>query len=639
MKMQADHFRELYEFAPVGIEQVAARGGKLLAVNARLCEILGYTREALLGMTFAQLTHPDDLKAERKLVRRLLSGKVSSYTIEKRYRHRHGGWVWVRVTSVTASGARARTPYRISVVEDIGERRRLHEDQAHLAAIVANSEDAILSKDLHGRILSWNPAAETMFGYRVEEILGKPINLLIPRERLEEEHALVGRVRRGERVAHYQTLRRHRDGRVLLMSLAMSALRDEGGSIIGTASIMRDVTEQNRQLQAMLESEERTRAIVNAAMDAIIMISERGTIDSVNPAGERMFGYPAEEMIGQNVRMLMPPSYRQEHDAFLRRYLETGQARLIGTGRDVMAQRKDRSTFPVSLTVSELRLGQRRMFAGIIHDLSERKALERQVVEASSSEQRRIGQDLHDGLCQELVGLSMGLALLARKLTRKSAAEDGAAVEKFADSLAGMATEARRLAHGLNPVDLDAGGLAEALERLAQRVGESTGIACAFEWDGRGTASDAATATHLYRIAQEAVANAVKHAKPAQIKLRLAEEEGCLRLEIADDGTGIVASSSRPVSMGAAADGGGIGMRTMNFRAGLIGAALDVQPGVKGRGTVITCTVRGDKLDASPVRQAGAGAGNGKPTLVALVARPVARRVSVRRRGRFLKVR
>ncbi len=123
--------------------------------------------------------------------------------------------------------------------------------------------------------------------------------------------------------------------------------------------------------QALLESEARTRAILDAAVDAIITIDEIGAVESMNPAAERLFGYPSHEVIGQNVKMLMPEPYRHEHDGYLQNYRETGHKKIIGIGREVVGLRKDGSTFPMHLAVSELHLGDRRMFTGIARDITD----------------------------------------------------------------------------------------------------------------------------------------------------------------------------------------------------------------------------------------------------------------------------
>src|SRR6516164_10012214 len=127
------------------------------------------------------------------------------------------------------------------------------------------------------------------------------------------------------------------------------------------------------QGQAVLrDSEARTRAILQTAVDGIITIDTGGLIESFNPAAERLFGYTADEVLGQNISMLMPSPYRQEHDSYLARYLQTGEPHIIGIGREVRARRRDGTTFPISLAVSEVHLAGRRIFTGIVHDLTAR---------------------------------------------------------------------------------------------------------------------------------------------------------------------------------------------------------------------------------------------------------------------------
>ena len=134
-----------------------------------------------------------------------------------------------------------------------------------------------------------------------------------------------------------------------------------------------DLVVVHEQAEAVLhDSEARTHAILQTAVDGIITIDDRGIVESFNPAAERLFGYTADEVIGQNISMLMPSPYREEHDGYLARYLQTGEPHIIGIGREVRARRRDGTTFPISLAVSEVRLAGRRMFTGIVHDLTAR---------------------------------------------------------------------------------------------------------------------------------------------------------------------------------------------------------------------------------------------------------------------------
>lgn len=154
---------------------------------------------------------------------------------------------------------------------------------------------------------------------------------------------------------------------------------------------------------ALYDSQVRIQAIVNTAAEAIITIDQQGMVDSFNPAAEMLFGYAAQEVIGRNVSMLMPEPYGGEHDGHIARYLQTGQARILGISRETVGRRKDGSIVPIELTVVEI--DHLRTFTGFVRDVSQRKRLERDVLEIASAEQQRIGQELHDGIGQELTGL------------------------------------------------------------------------------------------------------------------------------------------------------------------------------------------------------------------------------------------
>ena len=255
------------------------------------------------------------------------------------------------------------------------------------------------------------------------------------------------------------------------------------------------------------------------SVDPIITIDEHGIIESANPAAERLFGYSQSELLGSNVNVLMPEPFHSEHEGYLRNYLRTGRAKIIGIGREVTGLRKDRTTFPMNLSVSEIQLGTRRLFTGILHDLSGRRRLERQILEAAANEQRRIGQDLHDGLCQDLIGIAFAIDAAARTLPA-DAAQGSESMSNLSASVRSAAGQARDLARGLNPVDLKS-GLWAALDSLATKVSQSFGVRCTFRWDRVAQVREDATATHLYRIAQEAVGNAIKHGKARAIELAI----------------------------------------------------------------------------------------------------------------------
>ena len=351
------------------------------------------------------------------------------------------------------------------------------------------------------------------------------------------------------------------------------------------ARALRYAVERRRAEAAVQDSEARLRAVVETAVDAIITIDERGRIDSTNAAAERMFGYRRDEMLGRNVSLLMPVPYRLEHDSYLARYLHTGEARIIGIRREVIGARKDGTTFPLDLSVSEFRVGAKRLFTGILHDASNRRRLEREILEAHANEQRRIGHELHDGLCQQLTAASFAAEILARRLLNE-APQSVPAVQKLSREIDEAITQARTLARGLNPVEIHAGALADALDDLARKVTETFHVRCTFRHDGETGLADNTAETHLFRIVQEAISNAIRHGKAKCVEVRLGAADGSVVLSVEDDGSGLNPDSDlRPSTKS-----DGIGLHTMAYRAKMIGGLLVVRPGSPG-GVTVTCTI------------------------------------------------
>ncbi len=348
-----------------------------------------------------------------------------------------------------------------------------------------------------------------------------------------------------------------------------------------------------RRRATLLSRERRLRAIIDTTVDGIIVIDETGRMLSVNPAVERIFGYTADELVGRNVSSLMPDPFRDEHDAYLLNYLRTGRRKIIGIGREVLGRRRDGSTFPMDLAVSEVRSQDGVTFTGLVRDISERRRLENEVLRISDQERRRIGQDLHDGLGQMLTGIGLISQNLARRLRGEHSPVAGE-VEEITELVREADQQARSLARGLVPVELDAHGLAAAVQRLSTNAARLFGIECFFEEVGSIPLRDSTSAINLYRIAQEAVSNAVKHGRASSVRVTLASGRDQIRLRIQDNGVGF------PETLD---DDRGMGVRIMHYRARVIGAVLEIRNRPEG-GTVITCTLpRSSALWPDPANQ------------------------------------
>jgi PAS domain S-box-containing protein len=254
--------------------------------------------------------------------------------------------------------------------------RRVVSSDALLAAIVDSSDDAIISKDFDGYITSWNKAAESMFGYTAQEALGQPITLIIPPDRLEEERHILERIHRGERIVHFETRRRRKDGRLIDVSLTISPVRDEQGRLIGASKVARDITAEKcaDELKGLLA------AIVASSDDAIVSRDLNSVITSWNKGAERMFGYTADEVIGRPIWMIFPPERVQEEGQILEKIKAGERVEHLETVR----MRKDGTLVDVSLTTSPIKDSHGRVIGAskIARDISEQLRTQRAIVVA-----------------------------------------------------------------------------------------------------------------------------------------------------------------------------------------------------------------------------------------------------------------
>jgi two-component system sensor kinase FixL len=347
---------------------------------------------------------------------------------------------------------------------DLANRQRAEEATRRLAEIVECSEDAILRKTLDGIVVSWNAAAERLYGYKAEEMIGKSVTLLCPPERVEEVRLHLNHARLDKRIDHFETTRIRKDGERIEISLSISPIKDDNGNVIGVSAIARDMTERMR--------------------------------------------------------------------------------------------------------------------------------LQREVLEIAALEQRRIGQDLHDGTGQELTGLAMMAERLAGELATKKLPESKTAAT-IVDGLEEALSHVRALSKGLVPVEVDSVGLMIALSELASRTSDLHGVNCTFECDEPVCVLDNQTAMHLYRLSQEAVTNAIKHGRGRNILISLTDDTEFLTLKIEDDGRGFERTDEPSAGSG----------RIMRYRAELIGATLSIAA-AEPTGTIITCHVPHRQPADQPVRQA-----------------------------------
>jgi PAS domain S-box-containing protein len=332
----------------------------------------------------------------------------------------------------------------------------------------------------------------------------------------------------------------------------------------------------SRPIEHIIDQQAETfRTLAETAREGIILANTSGAIEFVNPAAEQLFGYQPKELIGASIKCLMPKETSLAHDGYIQRYLQTGFPRIIGNGRQLVAKRKDGTRFPIYLSIGDIRTSHARLFAGLIMDMSEQQQLQREILEIPVSEQRRIGQELHDGLGQQLTGLG----LLATSLLNKASKPEHELASKLAHGLRVAVGQVRALSRGLMPVDIDAEGFTNALENLVKEIRSHSNMRIFLTLNERIRILNNSSALHLYRIAQEALNNAIKHANASRIEVSvgLVGDRGCLAIR--DNGGGFDAEPQKSA---------GLGLRIMQHRCSMIDAEFEIRSSAEN-GTEVRC--------------------------------------------------
>jgi PAS domain S-box-containing protein len=267
LRESEERFRSAYEYAAIGIALVGL-DGRWLQANRALCEFTGYAEQELLATTFQAITHPDDLAIDLANVRSLLAGEILSYQMEKRYLHKHGATIWALLSVSLVRDAQGQPRYFVSQLQDITERKHTDATRALLAAIVDSSDDAIIGIALDGTVMSWNSGAEHLYGYRADQMIGKPSAILRPPALQEEAAQLYHRLAHGEGTTNVETLRLRSDGQLIDVALTISALKDASGQISGFSTISRDISARKRGEQALRQKNTFIRLLQEVAVAA-----------------------------------------------------------------------------------------------------------------------------------------------------------------------------------------------------------------------------------------------------------------------------------------------------------------------------------------------------------------------------------
>jgi PAS domain S-box-containing protein len=532
--------------------------------------------------------HPEDRAAKVERFSAMLAGIEPHFEAEYRIANRSGEWLWLAERGNVIERDPDGLPLRIVVVcREIGAHKQaeealgtsedklaelaLHESRTTLLTVAESSADVLALFDRDRKCVFLN---RPIHGLTPDPWLGAPVEDFAPPEDRARVHEIFERVIKTGVAHDFEQVFTDASHRVRCLEMRVRAVQS-GERMLGAVVNITEVTQQRAQRDTL-----RTQArILETMREGVVLVDAANmVIRLTNPTFDRLFGYRTGELIGQSVEpfISLPATQRKRFERGLRDHNRMGAAPI-----EFECIRQDGSRYIASCVLSPLSMAGTDHWLAVINDVTERKRLERGIIEIANREQQRIGSDLHDGLGQELTGIALMLRRVAAQLTKEKSS-----ARLDVEDVIGLVNHAientRSLARGLSPVSTQSGGLAAALNALAARASERYGVRVEF----RNNVSvplelNEAYATHLYRIAQEALTNVVRHSLATEVAIGLEIVGDELHLRIDDNGRGFTHQ---------AADGtAGLGLKMMRYRAQMLGGDLVLETSAAG-GASVRCS-------------------------------------------------
>ena len=590
---------DLFDFAPIGYVSLN-RVGHIEEINLAAAQLLGGSRDRLIGKPFAlYVTKEDSVLFLNHLLR--CRSSESRIETELHLKKRSGEIMLAHLASspMTSSMRDGVLFYQTAII-NLTERKRAEEairqSEKRYRTLFDLVPVALYTCDAKGLIQEYNQHAVELWGrepkrnHPSEKFCGS-LKIFYPDGRpMRHDNCPMARALRGEKLtaADLEIVVEQSGGARRNVLVSPTALRNGQGKIIGAINCLHDVTVRKRTENALRESEERSRAVIHQSTAGITGTDLTGRIIFANEKFCSVLGYKERELVGKTIFEITHPGDATESRLLFRRIVTKGEPYQL----EKRYLRKDGSALWVSVSASPLRdaEGKTQSAVAIIIDISDQKkaqafledrarGLEGEILAISDREQRRIGQDLHDSLCQHLTAIAFMARSVALRL-KKHRVIEVEHIEEIAELINDGVTEARTIARGLHPVEMEPPGLVTALAALVKQ--RHWPVSCRLEADEEISVQDSTVALHLYRIAREAVINANKHARAREIIVRMRRSGEGIELSVIDDGVGIPGNSPA---------GSGMGFHIMQYRARSIGARLEIKP-IKPHGTRVTCYVR-----------------------------------------------
>lgn len=632
-----EKYTDLYDFAPVGYLSLD-EAGVVLESNLTGAVLLGVERARLINRPLPPLVAPPSRPDFFAFLQRVFAG-TGRQVGEVRLIREDGTSFWGELNGTASLAPGEPRKWCRVAISDITVLKQVEEVQGRMAAIVQSSDDAIISMDLNGDITSWNPGAESIFGFTAAEMEGSSMLRLTPADGRAEAKQMLGKIKASKRMQHFETLRRTKDGRLIDVSITASPIRNAAGRVIGVSKVARDITGRKRAQEILRRNEALFSALIEQAPVGVYVVDDQLRLQQVNPRARPLFR-KVLPLMGRNLteieHILWPKRVADQVVKRFRQTLKTGRPyqspefaeRRRDTGvREVYEWQLQRVTLPdgeqgvvcffnditkrkhaeeVQRRLAGLTASNRKLEEAIVrrraveeslrkserhqrdllvqsHRMQEQlRQLSRQVLRAQEEERKRISRELHDVIAQTLTGINVRLATLkqAAATNPKELERNLARTQRLVRASVAIVHE---FARELRPAVLDDLGLIPALHSFLKSFSMRTGIRTRLTAFAGVEQLDAARRTVLYRVAQEALTNVSRHAEASQTRVDIEQRGGVICMSIKDNGKGFPLKHLSP--------------RRKRQRLGLLGMSERVEM-VKGRLTIESAPGKGTTIQA-----------------------------------------
>jgi PAS domain S-box-containing protein len=604
LQASEERFRASFKNAAVGIGLVD-RSGRFVETNQALSKITGYSEEELKRLTFTDITHPDDRTDNIALYQKMTQEKREGFVMEKRYVRKDGAIVWITLSMGMICDRQGNVTHTIGLIEDITKRKlaeeALRESGRFNQQIIASAREGIIVYDRDGRYVVWNPFMEELTGLRTAKVLGKrPTDLpalyhaehgklVMEHETMVRIEAAVTRAMTGETFTYLEipfVIRQ--TGMSGWTSVRYGPFRNAQGDIVGVIATVWEITELKRVEEALRASEERLGQAIRVSDIGIFDHDHRADTIYWSPRQRKIYGWGPDEpvtlqgflsrvhpgdleRIAAAVRRAHDPAGDGAFDVEHRTVWRTGEVRWVATRSQTFFEGEGGARRPVRTVGAVIDITERKQADEALREHAARlQMLSRQLVETQEAEGRRIGRELHDDLGQILTSLKIYLQTLPARSgsssIRKQKADSLALVDQAVERI-------RNLSADLHPTVLDDLGLTAALRWMLDRRAKEAGFKTRFVSRGMEERLPPEIETTIFRIAQEAFTNIVRHARAQNVRIELSRRMDEVHLRVSDDGIGFDPQAARAEAM----RGKSLGLIGMEERALLVKGRFEIR--------------------------------------------------------------